>query len=102
MEYLANQKLENTPESDSPMSNDFPESSMVIPANWPSQQSIPVPDHVPVPQLIDFDAYPAVPSHRPPIVKTYYCLWRAVGNDLMFEVEVINPKDNQRDVAKED
>jgi len=35
-------------------------------------------------------------------VETYYCLRRAVGNDLMFEVEVINPKDNQRDVAKED
>jgi len=35
-------------------------------------------------------------------VKTYYCLWQAVGNDLMFEVEVIDPKDNQRDMAKED
>ena len=35
-------------------------------------------------------------------VETYYCLWQAVGNDLMFEVEVINPKDNQGDVAKED
>ena len=35
-------------------------------------------------------------------VKTYYCLWQAVGNDLMFEVEVIDPKDYQRDVAKED
>jgi len=37
-----------------------------------------------------------------PGVETYYCLWRAVGNDLMFEVEVIDPKDNQRDMAKED
>ena len=35
-------------------------------------------------------------------VETYYCLWRAVGNDLMFEVEVIDPKDDQRDMAKED
>jgi len=35
-------------------------------------------------------------------VETYYCLWQAVGNDLMFEVEVIDPKDNQRDMAKED
>jgi len=25
-----------------------------------------------------------------------------VGNDLVFEVEVINPKDNQRDIYKED
>jgi len=25
-----------------------------------------------------------------------------VGNDLMFEVEVIDPKDNQRDMTKED
>jgi len=25
-----------------------------------------------------------------------------VGNDLVFEVEVIDPKDNQRDVAKKD
>jgi len=30
------------------------------------------------------------------------CLWPAVGNNLVFEVEVIDPKDNQRDVAKED
>jgi len=35
-------------------------------------------------------------------VETYYCLRRAVGNDLMFEVEVIDPKDDQRDMAKED
>jgi len=35
-------------------------------------------------------------------VETYYCLWQAVGNDLMFEVEVINPKDDQRDMTKED
>jgi len=41
-------------------------------------------------------------AQKAAIVKTYYCLWQAVGNDLMFEVEVIDPKDNQRDVAKED
>jgi len=35
-------------------------------------------------------------------VETYYCLGRAVGNDLVFEVEVIDPKDDQRDMAKED
>ena len=31
-------------------------------------------------------------------VKTYYCLRQAVGDDLVFEVEVIDPKNNQRDV----
>jgi len=96
MEYLADQKLEHTPEEDSPMSDDFPESSIVIPADWPNYQSIPVPDHVPAPQLLDFDipvdwpsqqsipepnhvqepqpiscdAYPVVPSHRPPLEVT--------------------------------
>jgi len=91
MEYLANQKLEHMPEEDSPMSNDFPESSIVIPADWPNYQLIPVPDHMPAPQLLDFNipvdwpsqqsipepnhvqepqpishnAYPAVPSHCP-------------------------------------
>jgi len=49
MEYLADQKLENSPEEDSPMSDDSPEWSIVIPANWPSQQSIPIPNHVPAP-----------------------------------------------------
>jgi len=29
-------------------------------------------------------------------------LWQAVGNDLVFEVEVINPKDYQRDVEQEE
>jgi len=29
-------------------------------------------------------------------------LWQAVGNDLMFEVEVIDPKDNQGDIQEED
>jgi len=93
MEYLADQKLEHMPEEDSPMSDDFPKSSIAIPANWPNQLSIPIPDHVPAPQLLDFnipidwpsqqsipepdhvqepqftshDAYPAVPSHRPPL-----------------------------------
>jgi len=67
MEYLADQKLENMLKSNSPMSDDFPESSIVIPADWPSQWSIPVPDHVPAPQPLDFDTYPIVPSHRPPL-----------------------------------
>jgi len=35
-------------------------------------------------------------------VETYYCLWQAVGDDLMFEVEVIDPKDNQGDVEQEE
>jgi len=35
-------------------------------------------------------------------VKTYYCLRQTVGDNLIFEVEVIDPKDYQRDVAKED
>jgi len=95
MEYLADQKLEHMLEADSPMSDiaipaDWP------PADWPNYQSIPAPDHVPVPQLLDFDvpvdwpsqqlipepnhvqepqpialdAYPAVPSHRPPLEVT--------------------------------
>jgi len=93
MEYLADQKLEHMPEEDSPMSDDLPESSIVIPADWPNYQSIPVPDHVPAPQLLDFNipvdwpsqqlipepdhvqepqptshnTYPTVPSHRPPL-----------------------------------
>jgi len=37
MGYLADQKLEHTPEEDSPMSDDFPKSSITIPANWPNQ-----------------------------------------------------------------
>jgi len=93
MEYLANQKLEHTPEEDSPMSDDFPESSIIIPTDWPNYQSIPIPDHVPAPQLLDFDipvdwpsqhsipepdhvqepqpishdAHPAVPNYCPPL-----------------------------------
>jgi len=55
------------PEEDSPMSDDFSKSSIVIPANWPSQQLIPEPDHVQEPQLTSHDAYPVVPSHRPPL-----------------------------------
>jgi len=96
MEYLADQKLEHTPEEDSPMSDDFPKSSIVIPADWPNYQSIPVPDHMPAPQLLDFDipvnwpsqqsipepnhvpepqptsydTYPTVPSHHPPLEVT--------------------------------
>jgi len=38
-----------------------------IPVNWPSQQSIPEPDHMQEPQPISHDAYPTVPSHRPPL-----------------------------------
>jgi len=65
MEYLADQKLEHTPEEDSPISDDFSKSSIAIPADWPSQQSIPEPDHVQEPQLTSHDTYPVVPSHRP-------------------------------------
>ena len=32
-------------------------------------------------------------------VETYYCLWQAVGDDLIFEVEVTDPKDYQRDIG---
>jgi len=39
MEYLADQKLEHMPEEDSPMSDKL---SIVIPADWPNQLSIPV------------------------------------------------------------
>ena len=35
-------------------------------------------------------------------VKTYYCLRQAVGDNLVFEVEVIDPEDKQRDVKEED
>jgi len=35
-------------------------------------------------------------------VKTYYCLRQAVGNDLIFEVKVIDPKDEQGDIQEED
>ena len=28
-------------------------------------------------------------------------LWQAVGNDVVFEMEVIDPKDEQRDMSKE-
>jgi len=41
-------------------------------------------------------------EHKVDDIKTYYCLWQAVGNDLMFEIEVIDPKDNQQDMTKED
>jgi len=59
MEYLADQKLEHMPEEDSPMSDKL---SIVIPADWPNQLSIPVPDHVPAPQLLDFDIHVDWPS----------------------------------------
>ena len=78
------------------MSNNFPKSSIVIPADWPNQWLTPVPDHMPAPQFLDFnvpvdwpsqqsipepnhvqepqpishDAYPTVPSHRPPLEVT--------------------------------
>jgi len=64
MEYLADQKLENMLEGNSPISDDFPESSIVIPADWPSHQSIPVPDHMPAPQLLDFDIPVDWPSQQ--------------------------------------
>ena len=35
-------------------------------------------------------------------VKTYYCLWQAVGDDLIFEVKVTDPKNYQRDVGQEE
>ena len=38
-----------------------------IPVGWPSQQSIPAPDHLQELQPISHDAYPTVPSHRPPL-----------------------------------
>jgi len=34
-------------------------------------------------------------------VETYYCLWQTVGDNLVFEVEVTNPKDYQGDVGQE-
>jgi len=64
MEYLADQKLEHMPEEDSPMSDDFPKSSINIPADWPSQWSIPVPNHMPAPQLLDFDIPVDWPSQQ--------------------------------------
>ena len=70
MEYLVDQKLENvssSPETDSPMSDAYPESTITIPPDWPHQQSIPEPSHVPSPQPMPLDAYPAVPSHHPPL-----------------------------------
>ena len=70
MEYLVDQKLENvssSPETDSPMSDAHPESTIAIPLDWPYQQSIPEPSHMPSPQPMSFDAYPAVPSHCPPL-----------------------------------
>jgi len=35
-------------------------------------------------------------------VKTYYCLRQAVGDNLIFEVEVIDPKDEQGDIQEKD
>jgi len=31
-------------------------------------------------------------------VETYYCLRQGVGDNLVFEVEVIDPKDEQGDI----
>jgi len=92
MVYLADQKLEHTPEEDSPMSipanwppAEWPNSQSIpvpdhvpapqlldfdVPANWPSQQSIPEPNHMSSPQPMSFDTYPVVPSHRPPLEVT--------------------------------
>ena len=68
MEHLVDQKLENaSSNSDSPMSDPYPEeSTIVIPPDWPSQQSIPEPHYVPSPQPMHFDMYPSAPSQRPP------------------------------------
>ena len=35
-------------------------------------------------------------------VKTYYCLRQTVGDNLIFEVEVIDPKDEQGYVQEKD
>ena len=35
-------------------------------------------------------------------VKTHYCLQQQWSDDIVFEVEVIDPKDKQEDVEKED
>jgi len=67
MEYLVDQKLENVSnDSNSPMSNSE-ESTIVIPPDWPSQQSIPEPSHMPPPQPMHFNAYPSAPSQCPPL-----------------------------------
>ena len=68
MEYLVDQKLENvssSPETDSPMSDAYPESTITILPDWPYQQLIPEPSYVPSPQPMSLDAYPATPSHCP-------------------------------------
>ena len=72
MEHLVDQKLENvssdSSDSDSPMSDLYPEESpIVILPDWPSQQLIPEPSHVPSPQPMCFDAYPIAPSYHPPL-----------------------------------
>ena len=35
--------------------------------DWPSQQLIPEPSHMPSPQPMRFDTYPIAPSHCPPL-----------------------------------
>jgi len=69
MEHLVDQKLGNVSNnSNSPMSDRYPEeSTIVIPPDWPSQQLIPEPHHVPSPQPMRFDTYPSAPSQRPPL-----------------------------------
>ena len=49
------------------MSDAYPESTIVIPPEWPYQQSILEPSHMPSPQPMSFNVYPTVPSHRPPL-----------------------------------
>jgi len=67
MEHLVDQKMDNaSSNSNSPMS-DPEESTIVIPPDWPSQQLIPEPSHVPSPQPMCFDAYPSTPSRYPPL-----------------------------------
>jgi len=50
------------------------------------------------PQFLSFSPLQLSYSARKGYVETYYCLRQAVGDDLIFEVEVIDPKDEQGDV----
>ena len=68
IEYLIDQKLENvSSKPNSPMSNaNFQEEpTIMIPLEWPSQQSIPEPSHMQSPEPMEFNPYPIVPSNYP-------------------------------------
>ena len=70
MEHPVEQKLENiSSEPDSPMSNanSQEEPTIMIPLEWPSQQSIPEPSHMQSPEPMEFNPYPVVPSNHPPL-----------------------------------